>query len=145
MKLWVKETYAVIWPDTDPVPIEQCTFEYRASTTDRYPGGWPEEEAKGNPDAPKWKSGRFMPKAAARIWLEVTDVRAERLQSISAQDCEAEGVKPLTLSDGGFVPLSGFDYVGAYRELWEKINKTRGYGWDSNPFVWCISFRRVER
>jgi len=32
----------------------------------------------------------------------------------------------------------------SYSSLWEKINAKRGYGWDINPWVWCLSFRVLE-
>ena len=46
-----------------------------------------------------WSSSTSMPKWAARIWLRVTGVRAERLQDISEQDAVAEGVAPLFTQD----------------------------------------------
>ncbi|MGP8269086.1 MAG: single-stranded DNA-binding protein [Terracidiphilus sp.] len=30
------------------------------------------------------------------------------------------------------------------RELWDSINAKRGYGWDVNPWVWVVSFQRVQ-
>ena len=39
----------------------------------------------------KWKPSIHMPKEAARIWLKVTDVRAERLQDITEEQAKAEG------------------------------------------------------
>jgi hypothetical protein len=32
----------------------------------------------------------------------------------------------------------------AYSELWEMINAKRGFGWDANPWVWVIEFKRIE-
>lgn len=40
-----------------------------------------------------WHPSIHMPKEAARIWLKVTDVRAERLQEITPQQAENEGVE----------------------------------------------------
>jgi len=136
-RLWVKETWAAVWPDEDPVPLEQCNIEYKADTGDLYPGSWPAEEARGNPEAPKWRSSRFMPKWVARIWLEITSVRVERLQSITEDDTFAEGIvtgKPYTYGEG----------VECYRALWNKLNARRGYPWESNPWVWVIEFQRLK-
>lgn len=40
----------------------------------------------------RWKPSIHMPKAAARLWIKVIDVRVERLQEISEEDAQAEGV-----------------------------------------------------
>jgi len=39
-----------------------------------------------------WKSSRYMPKAAARIFLRVKDIRVERLNDINLADCVEEGI-----------------------------------------------------
>ena len=78
-----------------------------------------------------------MPREACRILLEVTDVRVERLLDISEKDAEAEGVESST-HDGGQTLLYKINYLC----LWDKIN---GKGsWEKNPWVWVVSFRRVE-
>jgi hypothetical protein len=92
-----------------------------------------------------------MPKWAARIWLKVKDVRVERLQDITEDDCYAEGLRDDDCRVMGAHALYG-DIVEEYepiqfvfRELWDSINKKRGYGWDENPFVWVIEFSLYNR
>jgi len=95
------------------------------------------------PDENKWKPSIHMPKAAARIWLEVTNVRVERLQEITAHECILEGISSEDVLYN--TPVSG-DFaqytINQFKNLWNSINAKRGYGWDSNPWVWVISFER---
>jgi hypothetical protein len=83
-----------------------------------------------------------MPREAARIFLKVTDVRVERLRDISGFDCEAEGIgEPYGCrSDSDYE----FKMRTAYKDLWNTLDAKRGYSWESNPWVWVISFRRTE-
>ncbi len=74
----------------------------------------------------------FMPKWAARTWLEITNVRVQRVQEISETDCVAEGCPK--------------DYLlgrNWYKNLWDEINGKK-HPWASNPFCWCLTFRRVR-
>jgi hypothetical protein len=84
----------------------------------------------------------FMPRAACRTLLEVTATRVERLQAISETDAEAEGIDFLR-----HVPDvdETLDARGLFRCLWDGLNAAGGYGWDKNPFVWVIDFRREGR
>lgn len=93
-----------------------------------------------------WQSPYFMPKAAARIWLTVTDVRVERLQEIAEEDARAEGIKTLfeheSRYDGTIHSAITVNHMLQFRELWDSLNAKRGYDWVSNPWVWVISFER---
>jgi len=96
-----------------------------------------------------WKPSIYMPHAASRITLEITDIRVERLQEITEEDAINEGVIKNDLA-----PYYGYkdylnkqnDYgcgtaVQSFRSLWESIN---GIGsWESNQWVWVISFKRI--
>jgi hypothetical protein len=81
-----------------------------------------------------------MPRWASRITLEIVSVRVERLEDISEEDAEAEGIvfdPPVAVDKMGLCSL----YRIAYRALWETIN---GPGsWDANPWVWVVEFRSV--
>jgi hypothetical protein len=150
-RLWVKETWAAIWPDLDPVPLRECNIEYRADSNAPYPGEWPADEARANPDAPKWRPSIYMPRWASRLTLEVTGVKVERVQDISDEDAMAEGVyewyKQMQLPHEGWSywsPVHGSGAANKFRQLWDSINGSRpGCAWQDNPFVWCVSFRRV--
>jgi len=88
----------------------------------------------------KWKPSIHMPRWASRITLEVTGVRVERVQAITEADAEAEGIafmRDIPDADETLTAKVLFEI------LWESINAKRGYGWDVNPWVWVVEFRRV--
>jgi len=74
--------------------------------------------------------GRFMYKSLARIWLEITGVRVERVQEITQSDCISEGICP-------HLPCY-------FQKLWDSLNAKRGFGWDKNPWVRVIEFKKIE-
>lgn len=128
--LWVKEIWRSNWSKE---LLNRDNVYYKADApNDIYHAG------------DGWKSSLFMPKAAARIWLEIVEVRVERLQDISEQDAIAEGL--LDAGHGAWT-FPGTDRVWhsaayCYAALWDAINAKRGYAWDDNPWVWVISFER---
>lgn len=95
-----------------------------------------------------WKPGIHLRRADARITLEITGVRVERLQDISEADAIAEGADCLktadcTSAERDLLDLPLFDDANPHRNgyalLWDSIN---GVGaWDANPWVWVIEFR----
>ena len=97
-----------------------------------------------------WKPSIHMPRAASRILLEITDVRVERLNAISEEDAEAEGIDMEALYDSQDCydcianhNMTGRPTVtGAFKYLWESIYGEEG--WKSNPWVWVIEFKRIE-
>lgn len=95
----------------------------------------------GNQWGWRYKVGRFMPRWASRITLEVTGVKVERLQDISEEDAKAEGCAPTTCANV-LSPQDGFpSFRSAFAILWQSIN---GPGsWDANPWVAAYSFRVV--
>ncbi|EMM3368628.1 hypothetical protein RVS57_000156 [Pseudomonas aeruginosa] len=100
-------------------------------------------------DQARWRPSIHMPRWASRILLEITAVRVERLQDISDDQAEAEGVeRPENITnvdvwDGAERELfNAMNQPRArFRRLWSDINGSES--WDSNPWVWCIEFKRV--
>ena len=90
-----------------------------------------------NGELRKWKPSIYMPKEAARIFLHVTDIRAERLQEISFEDIAREAL-------AGLIPTS----TSTFRRFWDTLLQSADlhkYGWDANPWVWVISFECCEK
>ena len=150
-RLWVRET----WYDDnalrklEPAPAEPDEFiEYRASHDCRsWEAGCPcnDEQSRS-----AWRPSIYMPRWASRITLELTGVRAERLQDISEEDAESEGVTPLT-PIGADQPIldsprrrthGTHPHVLAYAVLWDEINGDRA-PWVSKPWVWVVEFRQL--
>lgn len=88
----------------------------------------------------------FMPRWACRFVLELTAVRVERLQDISEADAQAEGCTTAAEDDQDGAPDAKQyrTYRAGYRDLWDSLNAKRGYGWDSNPWVWVLTFEQVK-
>lgn len=88
------------------------------------------------------KLARYMPKWAAWIWLEIEDVRVQRVQDISEEDAKAEGApasESVEMRDGS--PC----YTLEFRKIWKRIHGIDNpKAWDTNPWVWAITFRRIE-
>lgn len=91
----------------------------------------------------KWRPSIFMPRWASRIALAVTDVRVERLQEISEEDAIAEGLQKEVISVGYQNDSVTLRARPKFVYLWDKINSDRGYSFESNPWVWVISFKVV--
>ena len=155
--LWVRETWA---PNT--YGSIYINYRYKAN-------GETLEQGQ------HWKPSIFMPKAAARIWRRITDIRAEQVQDISDEDCYAEGVEninPLNYGERDDTMRGRFGCV------WESINKkpklskrnprTRApedcyvsYPWEDiqetrehrglpwyvigNPYVWAIISEKADQ
>lgn len=90
---------------------------------------------------PDWHPSIHMPKEAARIWLKVTDVRAERLHNLTNRDAKKEGITVETDN-------SGMAHKAAFMRLWDSTIKKSDigtYGWNNNPWVWVIEFERCRK
>jgi hypothetical protein len=82
--------------------------------------------------------------------IRITNVRIERLQDISDEDCLAEGVIKW---DAGQTDVPFFTYPNAakcdydspqdaYASLIDKVGKKGD--WERNPYVWVYDFELVK-
>lgn len=152
--LWFKETYCPMCAEAD---FGYCSceteeeekrnhyIEYRADTQNKYPGDWPEDEAKGNPDAPKWHSSMFMKHEYARFKnIQILDVKIQRLDEINHTDAVNEGYRlPLADDFGTKAKVYDFNPVRWYFELWDKLNGKKLPA-KVNPWVWVYLFPKYE-
>jgi hypothetical protein len=88
-----------------------------------------------------WQPPIFLPRKYARLLLEITNIRVERLNDISENDAIAEGCAGLHLQQLD-EPQTFLKPREHFAHVWDEIS---GYAWATNPFVWVIDFRRMER
>lgn len=140
-RIWVRETWAEAGASAPDLKLYRANYpEHVPSIYENVP---PAEEIR-------WTPSIHMPRTASRIQLEITDVRVERLNAISEEDAEAEGIDMEALYDSQDCydciadhNMTGRPTVtGAFKYLWESIYGEEG--WKSNPWVWVIEFKRVE-
>ena len=102
-------------------------------------------------DGTPWKNkvipARYMPRSAARTFIEITDVRCERIQDITESDAKAEGAnRPYGRSPDAYDKYGtpegiGFSYKLGFQKLW---NDTNGKGaWERNDWVFAYTFKLV--
>lgn len=139
--LWVRETWQTDYNESEE------KWEYIYKSDGRL---WIDD------DGPlKWKPSIFMPKEAARNFLQVIKVRIERLNKITEEDAIGEGI--LKRPNAAGTGIAYFDYGGkpsgnsfnfscpieSFKTLWESIH---GVGsWKNNPWVWVYDFYRINK
>jgi len=148
-RLWVRDAF---WERRDHIPTvkDLNAIRYDADLSqddsDCRPG-WAETSVM--------RPSIHMPRWASRITLEIAKVRVERVQQITGADAIEEGIergeylgKPEYKLYGEFAKLGDRgqwtrDPRYSYLTLWDSINSKRGYGWDKNPWVWVVEFKRI--
>lgn len=103
----------------------------------------------GGDSESKWKPSIHMPRAASRLTLKITDVRIERVQDITEEQCRKEGVEHI---DGQFdihqLSEMAKTFDGTFEDakalfacLWDSIYQN----WEENPYVWVIEFEVIHQ
>lgn len=95
-----------------------------------------------------WRPSIHMPKEAARLFLRVTDVRAERVQDIDDEGAKAEGANWRNGKNVGFEEKMRSSSIERFSKLWNSTIQEADlplYGWEANPWVWVIGFERISK
>lgn len=172
-KLWVRETFCLESSfgfgdiDYNP-PFDDGRPVNRLLGDDHFSPYWEQAHYRATDPTPelviegmdgpgcRWKPSIHMPRWASRIDLEVVSVRVERPHDISEEDAKAEGMvagmieptwdEPRSLGDGYSIQGMGCHAspAGKFQILWIELNEKRGYGWDVNPWVWVVEFKRIK-
>lgn len=138
--LWVREAFSEVEDDFGNMVIYRADYPVKVETE----GG---EVEVIQADCFKWSSPIYMFREYSRIDLKITEVRLERLWSISDADAAAEGVlleaAPWLVADKG-TEARGQQARAAFSEIWQKIHPAGIHSWAENPWVWVISFQRSK-
>jgi hypothetical protein len=140
-RLWVRETWS---PWADHMTRDYCIDQRdpNAHLPAVYAANHPGCSSLDAGGDKRWHPSIHMPRALARLVLDVTEVRVERLQGISDADARAEGIGADPAH--GEIPPS-FEHAPRemFRHLWDSINGERA-PWTANPWVWVVTFKRIE-
>lgn len=150
--LYVRETWA-FWPciECENLNGETCKLnkapvihEDRDTTSE---GCYIYRAGSPDPCRITWRPSIHMPKAAARIWLRVTDVKIQRLQDMTLDDFIQEGVqiRPEAYND----PENAYAqakriFIGIWDSTLHGSDKDK-YGWDANPWGWTVAFEQCKK
>lgn len=152
-RIYVRETWqgplmsSKEWEDHYFSGADDLPTKFRTSTYCKYAadgGPPPEFTTMDDETVARWKPSIHMPMWAARIWLEITGVRLERLQQITEADAKAEGAEPWPCDHPrrscADIDCNGPDYLAGFRHIWEST----GGDWHANPWVWVIDFKTIS-
>lgn len=102
--------------------------------------------------APGWKNKMFVRADLMPHHIRITDIKVERLQNISDEDCLKEGIYKGQCGSADTHFMDAYYYKGdiqpyctprgAFAAL---IDKVSGKGtWLKNPYVFCYSFKLID-
>jgi hypothetical protein len=110
--LWIRERWRVelVYDHLKPSELKDDTHIYYGY--------------RQNLKAGRIRSPLHMPRFASRLTVRIVSIKPERLQDITEHGAR----------DEAFLNREHF------RENWDNINAKRGFGWETNPWVWVITF-----
>ncbi len=140
-RLWVRENWA---------PLDRLTHTDPGTAAIAGGGFYQADQGTVAGEISKWTPSIHMPRKASRLTLIVTGVKVERLQDISDEDAQAEGIAWCDKFEwwhcdpnrNGAVPGNTTSPARAFHSLWMML-----HGEDSfavNPLVVAITFRVIK-
>lgn len=142
-RLWVKETFYKYYP-SETWPEPKALYKADGITLC-------DKDSEGKKQ--RWTPSIHMPRILSRITLEITDIRVERVQNITSDGAIAEGAYEVRKVGDDIAhatwTMDGLDWRydtprEAFAATWDSLYAARGFGWDVNPWVWVITFKRAE-
>jgi len=76
-----------------------------------------------------------------RLQADVPSLGLARFYSLAKHDGQCIHLKPQEAFS--LLEDEAMTYKEAFANLWDSLNAKRDYGWDTNPWVWVLSFRKV--
>lgn len=155
--LYVRETWQYLYELDGNEQVIEDTGKYYYAATDTIPFDTYVDENGVKHDHVPWRPSIHMPKEAARIWLKVTNVRVERLQSITVEGAIREGAEGEKChhTNAGAFGCSDCMNTGwieppqvEFMQIWDSTIKKSDldrYGWDANPYVFVIEFVKIDK
>lgn len=163
--LWVREKFRKHHPvdEYGYIDFETTILDYAADNPEPLyltdGDGFVRTNKDGSEKFVPFKPSIHMPKDACRLFLQITNIRVERLQEISQNDCVNEGIQQLLMSSMQKAQSGGKRFrnylkkpelfneaVSSYESfqtLWQSINSPES--WEANPWVWVVEFKQIEK
>lgn len=101
-------------------------------------------------DSAGWNNKMFVKSYACKHNIKITNIKVERLQEISDDDCLKEGIFEWNAGQKD-IPFYSFsyadipDYFSPRDAFADLIDKVSGKGtWEENPFVWVYEFKLFD-
>ena len=132
-----------VMPDLCPYQVGQKIFckERFARSFDSEGNPIAILEADGKEER-KWRPAQHMKQEHSRLTLEITDIKVERLQSISQEDCAKEGIAfGMWQANGRFFSAPGEPIEIGFAKNWDATHKKPEEKFEANPFVWVVDFK----
>lgn len=142
-RLWVRETFMDLrGTGVEHRPDPSGPLQRYAYAAECPPGSHADMTRKDY--GLKWRPSIHMPREACRILLEVTAVRVERLQAITPEQAEAEGVDGAMCRQYLETAPSRHECKAAAIHGFSGLWNATGGDWAANPWVWVVEFQRVQ-